>query len=188
MVTGRGAVVVESAAALAIASAVTIRRIILCSDAASAQAGSSRCAASTSRETRRRNGAKAMPSVREVLLAVLARLVATAATSRRGPTAEPASSQIAAGQAPNAAGRQPDCASIRRPAAASWACLKRQRASRWGSRQTPGFGRQAIGRGRSRRCRRRTDRAWASPFAGAPTACPSSPSRTHHPRKHRHHL
>ena len=33
-----GAVVVESAAALAIASAVTIRRIILCSDAASAEA------------------------------------------------------------------------------------------------------------------------------------------------------
>ena len=80
------------------------------------------------------SSSKATPSVRELLLAMLARLVHAAATSRR-PTAEPASSQIAAGKAPRAAGRQPGDAAIRRPAAARWACRKRQRASRWGSRQ-----------------------------------------------------
>ena len=67
---------------------------------------------------------KATPSVREPVLAVLVRLAARPPLAAARPTAEPASSQIAAGQAPNAAGRQPDDASIRRPAAARWACLK----------------------------------------------------------------
>ena len=92
---------------------------------------------------------KATPSVREPVLAVLVRLAARPPLAAARPTAEPASSQIAAGQAPNAAGRQPDDASIRRPAAARWACLKRQRASRWGSRQRLALAdKQSAGGGR----------------------------------------
>ena len=82
---GRGAVVVDSAAALASASAVTIRRIMVVFDAAMrpcSQCDQARCASLQPLCGPNWSG-KATPFVRGLVLAVLARLVHAAATSRR---------------------------------------------------------------------------------------------------------
>ena len=87
---GRGAVVVESAAALASASAVTIRRIMVVFTAAMrlcSQCDQARCASLQPRRRPNWSG-KATPFVRGLVLAVLARLVHAAATSRRARPTE----------------------------------------------------------------------------------------------------
>ena len=138
VVTGRGAVVVESAAALASASAVTIRRIMGVFNAAMrlcAALHPTRRRASGGRWPRRRNGAKATPSGRGVVPAVLARVAAPPLAWTGSTPVLCCVQQRLKLQQPSAEGAR-SAARLRIDSSSGsrgLACLKRQRASRLGS-------------------------------------------------------